>query len=172
MSTLLWLFPWVLFLPAAFPRRGGQRSRRLALAWIWTAVILVFFTLTGSRMEYYALPALPALAVILASAWRRFIICGRRAADMLVPSLIVAALGLVTAPLVFFSAKNGMVALASVVSSLDGYYRVLRGAPRPDGLRKRTAPAGTALSIVLLLLGITTFLALRTGWRRLAFALW
>ena len=52
MSTLLWLFPWFLFLPAALRRRGGQWSRRLVLPWIWTAVIMVFFTLTGSRMEY------------------------------------------------------------------------------------------------------------------------
>lgn len=174
ISTLLWLFPWFLFLPAAIPRRGRRWSRRLALAWIWTGVIMVFFTLTGSRMEYYALPAFPAFAVILGSAWRRFMIRGRRAAAMLVPSFIAAAVGLAAAPLVFFSAKNGMSALASVVSSLDGYYREYfvshPGAAMVLGneLLRLARP----FPIVLLLLGIATFLALRMGRPRLAFALW
>jgi hypothetical protein len=174
MSTLLWLFPWFLFLPAALPRRRGQRSRRLALAWIWTAVIMGFFTLTGSRMEYYALPALPALAVILGSTWWRFIVCGRRAAATLAPSLIVAAFGLVAAPLVFLSAKDGMVALASVVSSLDGYYREYFGAHPGAAMvfGNELLHLARPFPIVLLLLGITTFLALRKGRRRLAFALW
>ena len=174
MSTLLWLFPWFLFLPVALPRRGGRWSRRLAPAWIWTAVIMVFFTLTGSRMEYYALPAFPALAVILGFAWRRFMIRGRRAAAMLVPSLIVAAVGLIAAPLVFFSAKNGMAVLASVVSSLDGYYREYFGA-HPGAamvLGNELLRLARPFPIVLLLLGITTFLALCKGRPRLAFALW
>ena len=174
MSTLLWLFPWFLFLPVALPRRGERWSRRLAPAWIWTAVIMVFFTLTGSRMEYYALPAFPALAVILGFAWRRFMIRGRSAAAMLVPSLIVAAVGLIAAPLVFFSAKNGMAVLASVVSSLDGYYREYFGA-HPGAamvLGNELLRLARPFPIVLLLLGITTFLALRKGRPRLAFALW
>ncbi len=79
VSTLLWLFPWCLFLPLAFSRRGKRWNRRLAPAWIWVGVIMTFFTLTGARMEYYALPAFPAAAVIIGSGWRRFILGGRRA---------------------------------------------------------------------------------------------
>ncbi len=123
ISTLLWLFPWFLFLPSAVPRRRGPRSQRLILVWIWSAGIVLFFTLTRSRMEYYALPAYPALAVILASGWRRFMTSGRRAAAILAPSLIVAGIGLAVAPLVFLSARSGSVALTGLVSSLDGYYR-------------------------------------------------
>ncbi|MEP6995331.1 MAG: glycosyltransferase family 39 protein [Acidobacteriota bacterium] len=173
-STLLWMFPWILFLPAAFPRRGRRWSHRLSLLWIWAAVIVGFFTLTGSRMEYYALPAFPAVAVILGSAWRRFMIRGRRSVAMLAPSLIVAAIGLVATPLVFFSEKNGLTALASVVSSMDGYYREYfaehAGAAMVFG--KELLRLAQPFPIVLLLLGAATIVALRLGRRRLAFGLW
>jgi 4-amino-4-deoxy-L-arabinose transferase-like glycosyltransferase len=173
-STLLWLFPWFLFLPSALPRRVGRWSRGLALAWIWAVGIVLFFTLTASRMEYYALPAFPALAVILGSGWRRFMTSGRRAAAILAPSLIVAAMGLVIAPIVFLSARSGSAALTGLVSNLDGYYREYfvshPGAAMVFGseLLRQARP----FPIVLLLLGATSFLALRAARRRHAFALW
>jgi 4-amino-4-deoxy-L-arabinose transferase-like glycosyltransferase len=173
-STLLWLFPWFLFLPSALPRRGERRSRRLALVWIWSIGIVVFFTLTGARMEYYALPAFPALAVILGSGWRRFMTGGRRAPAILWPSLIVAGAGFAIAPIVFFSARHGSAALTGLVSNLDGYYREYfashSGAAMVFGteLLRRARP----FPIVLLMLGVTTFLALRMARDRQAFALW
>lgn len=174
-STLLWLFPWVLFLPGALPRRRGRWSRGLVLAWIWAAGILAFFTLTGSRMEYYALPAFPALAVILGAAWWRFLTTGRRTAAILAPSLIVAAVGLAVVPLVFLSERTGSAALTGLVASLDGYYREyfasFPGASMVFGaeLLQKARP----FPIVLLLLAATTLLALRNPRRRrYAFALW
>jgi 4-amino-4-deoxy-L-arabinose transferase-like glycosyltransferase len=70
----IWLMPWTFMLPAALYRfwpatRPGREvgvSGRLLL--IWAAVILGFFTLSSSRIEYYSLPALPALALVL--GWR------------------------------------------------------------------------------------------------------
>jgi 4-amino-4-deoxy-L-arabinose transferase-like glycosyltransferase len=171
-STLLWLFPWFLFLPSALPRRGERQG--LALVWIWSIGIVVFFTLTGARMEYYALPAFPALAVILGSGWRRFMTGGRRAPAILWPSLIVAGAGFAVAPIVFFSARNGSAALTGLVSNLDGYYReyfaLHPGAAMVFGaeLLRRARP----FPIVLLMLGVTTFLALRMARDRQAFALW
>jgi 4-amino-4-deoxy-L-arabinose transferase-like glycosyltransferase len=173
-STLLWLFPWFLFLPSALPRRGGRWSRRLALVWIWSVGIVVFFTLTGARMEYYALPAFPALAVILGSGWRRFMTGGRRVSAIRSPSLIVAGIGLAITPIVFFSARHGSAALTGLVSNLDGYYREYfashPGAAMVFGteLLRMARP----FPIVLLVLGVTTFLALRMARGRHAFALW
>jgi 4-amino-4-deoxy-L-arabinose transferase-like glycosyltransferase len=174
ISTLLWLFPWILFLPSALPRRRGRWSQSLVLVWIWSAVILVFFTLTASRMEYYALPAFPALAVILGSGWWRFLTSRRRSLSIVVPSVIVAGIGLAAAPIVFLSARSGSDALMNLVSSLDGYYREYF-ASKPEAsmvfgteLLRRARP----FPIVLLLLGLTTFVALRTGRRRLALAIW
>jgi 4-amino-4-deoxy-L-arabinose transferase-like glycosyltransferase len=173
-STLLWMFPWILFFPSALPRRRGRWSRRLALVWIWAGGIVLFFTMTGSRMEYYALPAFPALAVILGSGWRRFLTSGRRASAILVPSLIVASVGMAVVPIVFLSERNGAGALTNLVSSLDGYYREYFAAhPKASmvfgaELLREARP----FPIVLLMLGATTFLILRMARPRHAFAVW
>jgi 4-amino-4-deoxy-L-arabinose transferase-like glycosyltransferase len=87
---LLWLLPWVAFLPGALmdavrelrdrdtalrfdsdadfapdsplhPNRRREAARALLL---WAGIILGFFTLS-SRQEYYHLPALPALALLV-----------------------------------------------------------------------------------------------------------
>jgi 4-amino-4-deoxy-L-arabinose transferase-like glycosyltransferase len=66
----LWLFPWSAFLPAVRSLLRGLRSRgsatgmlvRLSLSWI--VVVLGFFTFS-SRIEHYALPLIPALAIVI-----------------------------------------------------------------------------------------------------------
>jgi hypothetical protein len=70
----IWLMPWTFILPSAL-YRFWQETRpdrevltRARLLIIWAAVILVFFTISSSRIEYYSLPAFPALALIL--GWR------------------------------------------------------------------------------------------------------
>jgi 4-amino-4-deoxy-L-arabinose transferase-like glycosyltransferase len=95
LLLVLWLLPWAAFLPAALKEailalRTHRRERTLrfdsdpdfaydALATttpdrsheaaltliLWPAIVLLFFTLS-SRQEYYHLPALPALAILLA----------------------------------------------------------------------------------------------------------
>jgi len=69
----IWLMPWVILLPQALcryikntaPRKGDGAGRLLI---IWAAVILGVFTFSSTRIEYYSLPALPPLALIL--GWR------------------------------------------------------------------------------------------------------
>ncbi len=71
---LVWLFPWSAFLlqswkdiPHSWSQwRSGMnaRQRAMLLYGIWAAVILLFFTFS-TRQEYYALPALPALALMI-----------------------------------------------------------------------------------------------------------
>ena len=173
VSTLLWLFPWCLFLPLAFSRRGKRWNRRLAPAWIWVGVIMTFFTLTGARMEYYALPAFPAAAVIIGSAWRRFILSGRRGAAVVVPSLLMAAVGLAAIPLIFVAGKSGPAALTSLITSMDGYYREYF-ASRPGAAVAFGADIlrlARPFPILLVLLGLSTALAVRARRRRLAFVL-
>ncbi len=70
----LWLFPWSAFLVQALkqiPHRWSEirsamtrRQRALLLYAIWAAVILLFFSFS-TRQEYYAIPALPALALLI-----------------------------------------------------------------------------------------------------------
>ncbi len=71
---LLWLFPWSAFLVQALakvPHRWkewrsgiGKADRARLLYAIWAAVILLFFSFS-TRQEYYAVPALPALALLI-----------------------------------------------------------------------------------------------------------
>jgi 4-amino-4-deoxy-L-arabinose transferase-like glycosyltransferase len=75
-AHLIWLFPWIFFLPLAIrelplsPREWAKpmdadRQARLLLL-VWSGVILLFFTLeSGSRMEYYSFGAWPAICMLL-----------------------------------------------------------------------------------------------------------
>jgi 4-amino-4-deoxy-L-arabinose transferase-like glycosyltransferase len=75
--TLVWLIPWAAFLVPAlrqvplrfreFRESLDTRGRALLLLVIWAAVIVGFFSFS-SRQEYYTLPAVPALALLL-GAW-------------------------------------------------------------------------------------------------------
>jgi len=67
---LAWLFPWSVYLPAAFKlsyRREDRAGRTRLLALCWTGFILVFFTFSTTQ-EYYSMPCYPALALLLGSA--------------------------------------------------------------------------------------------------------
>ncbi len=73
--------PWCLFLPAAMVQAHSKpegKSHRFVLAYFWTTFI--FFTLSGSRRDYYLLPILPAAAILIArlfasprETWNRWI---------------------------------------------------------------------------------------------------
>jgi 4-amino-4-deoxy-L-arabinose transferase-like glycosyltransferase len=58
----VWLMPWIAFVfKAIVPVRKDQAWRLLV---IWAAVVMVFFSFS-TRQEYYALPALPPLALMI-----------------------------------------------------------------------------------------------------------
>ena len=71
---LIWLLPWVAFLPQALKDvplrwrswRAGldQRQKSDLLFLLWALVILVFFSFS-TRQEYYTIPALPGLALLV-----------------------------------------------------------------------------------------------------------
>jgi 4-amino-4-deoxy-L-arabinose transferase-like glycosyltransferase len=72
--TLLWIAPWLAFLPQSLksvPWRTQQLRVRLApvaqanlLFLVWAIVIVGFFTFS-TRQEYYTIPAIPALALLI-----------------------------------------------------------------------------------------------------------
>ena len=74
LFLFIWLLPWSLLLPEGlyrFWRETGKPpglARRGGLLLLWAAVILIFFSVSSTRIEYYSLPALPPLALIL--GWR------------------------------------------------------------------------------------------------------
>ncbi len=71
---LLWLFPWIAFLARSL--RGvplhwrdwrlpmTPRQRGKLLFFLWAVVILAFFSFS-TRQEYYTIPAIPALALLV-----------------------------------------------------------------------------------------------------------
>ncbi len=76
LFVLVWLMPWTPFLPAAVTSLWPQRRWPLApadapgvLLLVWAGITLTFFSLSSSRIEYYSLPTLPALALMVG---RRF----------------------------------------------------------------------------------------------------
>jgi len=75
LFTLVWLMPWTPLLPVAIaairPKRWLRPDPAEApglLLLLWAGVVLLFYSLCSARIEYYNLPALPALALII--GWR------------------------------------------------------------------------------------------------------
>lgn len=72
--TILWVAPWMVFLPQSLRRipwrpreirRGLDHEQRANLFFvIWAVVIVGFFTFS-TRQEYYTIPAIPALALLI-----------------------------------------------------------------------------------------------------------
>ena len=71
---VLWLLPWTVFLPQSLqevPRRWREfraqmtrRQRAYLLFFLWTLVIVGFFSLS-TRQEYYTIPAIPGMALLV-----------------------------------------------------------------------------------------------------------
>jgi 4-amino-4-deoxy-L-arabinose transferase-like glycosyltransferase len=121
LYAFIWTLPWGAFLPAAIPRAIRslrETSTRTILSApltlvLWPLIVLIFFTLS-SRQEYYSLPAIPALALLvgglLASA-EAHLDNTRRA--------------VYTAHLYF------LTPLSVVLAGICGYFAVVAPAPHP-----------------------------------------
>ncbi|HEY9230509.1 MAG TPA: glycosyltransferase family 39 protein, partial [Blastocatellia bacterium] len=78
------LLPWPAFLLPAIARLKRLQPRRdprhalLAFAWVWAAVIILFFSFSGSKLPGYILPAFPALAIIVGFEVEGFVAGARR----------------------------------------------------------------------------------------------
>ena len=74
---VLWLLPWTFFLPQSLrevPRRWREfraqlspRQKACLLLFLWNLVIVGFFSFS-TRQEYYTIPAIPGMA-LLVGAW-------------------------------------------------------------------------------------------------------
>ncbi len=71
---VVWLIPWTVFLPQSLqevPRRWrefrsqmSRRRRAYLLFFLWNLVIVGFFSLS-TRQEYYTIPAIPGMALLV-----------------------------------------------------------------------------------------------------------
>jgi len=72
--AVLWLAPWMIFLPQSFkqvpgPKRAAnsklaRRERASLFFAVWALVVVGFFTFS-TRQEYYTIPAVPPLALLV-----------------------------------------------------------------------------------------------------------
>ncbi len=89
----IWMMPWTFILPEGLyrfwqaTRSGGALRPGGRLLLIWPLVILVFFTVSDSRIEYYSLPAFPALALVLGWRVKRYL---ETPGDRVIPWTLVA----------------------------------------------------------------------------------
>lgn len=97
--------PWSLSVPWALGRalrRPWERptDRLLALFALWGLAVIVVFTVSPFKLPHYGLPALPALALVVARLWDRTMAGetgGLRVRTLLVPVLVVFGLAAVAA---------------------------------------------------------------------------
>ncbi|MHB9075125.1 MAG: ArnT family glycosyltransferase [Desulfobaccales bacterium] len=168
----IWLMPWTFILPSALyrfwqatrPGRGEAPAARLLIT--WTAVILVFFTMSSSRLEYYSLPAFPALALILGWRIKRYL---DTAGDRVIPWSLMALgfLGISLLVLLPYLERvcvdnrrefSGMVSVLSPIARLASWFipaAALVGAGA--GLLKRRGLAVTGYGVLALGIAIFTF---------------
>jgi 4-amino-4-deoxy-L-arabinose transferase-like glycosyltransferase len=143
LLLVLWLFPWAAFLPTAVigaikqlrdrgarsapstvPRNGVfvplRLNETLRALLLWAGIILAFFTLSA-RQEYYHLPALPALALLvgglLAAADDHFFSNYPFIADSLRRTLRASLFGLVP--------------IGALLFLICGYFALTAPAPKP-----------------------------------------
>jgi 4-amino-4-deoxy-L-arabinose transferase-like glycosyltransferase len=156
LLLLLWLLPWTPLLPGALYRfwreiasgHGENPQGRLLL--IWAAVVMGFYTLSACRIDYYSLPALPPLALVL--GWRLHRLMENPQDRTLCWVLLTLAL-------------LGLAAVAAV-PSLEGFLADNRR--EFIGLFESVRPTAGKVMVLIPLLGVVGALA---GWRRPFFAL-
>ena len=134
---IVWFFPWIAFLPSAIReipkfrdwRKGlNERGQALVLLSVWALFILLFFTWTKSRMEYYSFSAWPAIAILLGLGLAR----AEERATRWLPRVqgALAALGVLIAAILggMLWISRGIASTGDISSLLQmhptGFYRV------------------------------------------------
>ena len=71
-------FPWSVFLPALtiyiFTKKEKEERECSRFLLSWVLVNLLFFSLLGAKRNEYILPLYPALAILTAQVWNRFLV--------------------------------------------------------------------------------------------------
>ena len=155
--TFIWFFPWSVFALARSAPSAAPAARWRPLMLVWVAVVVAFFLLSRSKLEYYALPAFPALAVLVGGAWAS----GRDISRW----LAIGAAGSVVVGLAALWAGTRLTPGCTLagLAELNVYYRILREQGQP-------LPFASVRPFGLLLQGLG--LALVAGWAVAAIAWW
>ncbi len=115
---VLWLAPWAGFLPAALYRSytalGSKHGRHASLLLLlWAGIVYAFFCVSA-RQEYYSLPALPALALLIGG-----LLSAADAQDGQAARQVLAA------------TRWAILPLSLLIAAITGYYALAAPAPAP-----------------------------------------
>ncbi len=115
VAVTVLLFPWIFFVIADGLHRlrhwTQQEDKSVAtLCWIWVLAILIFFSIPNSKLMGYALPVVPALAVLAAVYWQRSVVAWRWASAAFATLCVVG------------------ISVAAVANHLAGKYTLQRSA--------------------------------------------
>src|SRR5262245_861276 len=129
--------PWLLLVPLAWRDIRPTAAPAPAecggfLVWMWLLGVLGFFAVPPSRLEHYALPALPAVALLGARGAERFVAGAAERGALVYLGIVGVSLGV-----------GGAVCLARGTALLDGVYWIGQ-APQLPGL---ILPGGVMLVI-------------------------
>ena len=123
--TVVWFFPWSVFAFARPAPDGGSASAWRAVMPIWVLTVIAFFMASGSKLEYYALPAFPALAVMVGAAWASTRDVGRWMAAGVLGSCLVGT------GAIWVGARLTPEQALAGLAELNVYYRILRDQRAP-----------------------------------------
>ena len=132
----------------SFKAKGTQWPVHLVIVLLWLGVWLLVFTLPSQRSARYLIPAMPALAMLLALYWRHI---GR---GWFVPSLLLCGLFIVAFGRIAW-AEHGLGLgtpsdwVATELAAASGLLLVLLGLFRPGWTRTCTLAATLAVFAVL-----------------------
>ncbi len=132
LMVLVWTFPWSVFLPVALrrywprARAAGREERGVLFVLCWAAAVVGFFALTPSRLEYYSMPAFPALALLVGRLWGGEVVPRSpqertRGLSYSCFGLLTIAVGLLPASWLFPRLEN--ISLYNMFTALDAYSR-------------------------------------------------
>jgi len=162
VASFLWAFPWSVFALARQEPDSSRYARWRPVIVVWLVVIVGLFAASRFKHEYYALPAFPALAVLVGAAWASGRDVGRWLVIGLIGCAVVGVWALWTGA--WLTPGQTLTGLAE----LNAYYRILRdqGAAFPFSSARPFGELLQRLGIVLIAgWSLATFFWFR-AWRR------
>ncbi|MBI4588459.1 MAG: glycosyltransferase family 39 protein [Candidatus Rokubacteria bacterium] len=153
--TAIGFFPWSLMVPwalwRAFKRPWETVEARIwLLLGLWSVAVLTFFTLSPFKLPHYALPAFPAMALLVAKLWddvlERVPEAPSARALLIPPTLVLAGL----AAMCLVAWRGGVQLPSGTLSLADVYARNLdaRGQSAPFPSYAQLQPLLRSLTLI------------------------
>lgn len=122
---LLGLLPWTVFLKTAWLNFWKNRQDLLlSFLWIWISWVILFFSVSNSKLIPYILPTFPALALLIAHQLRQLYTRSFSGKNFYEYSFLNGLLGIAGCllPTVFPDLLDGKVELLPYVYTLSGLF--------------------------------------------------